>query len=799
VNLTWDANGTAAGTGGAGTWDATTQSRFSNSAGTTFLHWVNTTTGNDHTAVFGGAAGAVTVSGGVTASGLQFDVDGYTLGSSTITLAGSTPTIQVATIGHNATISSTLAGSTGMTKTGAGTLALDGTNSFTGTTTLSGGTLALNTGKSLSQSGSTVTVAINGNNTTLTNAGTISQTGSGRAIDVGTANLNITVNNSGSINTVSTDAFRVNADSAVSLTNSGTIAVSAGGQAIDWAAIVTKTNSLINQSAGIISAAGEDAVRPGQNGTITNAGSIIATPTVSSGTASGSDGIDLRTQKTVTVTNSGTISGRHGIATDGANVGPSSLTVHNSAGTIEAVNGSGINVDGVNTNVIANVTNAFGATIRGGVLAATTTGDGDGIDVDGVLTLNNSGDVLGLGAKGGTNNAEGIAAGGGSITNTATGKIIGSTLLADAPNGDSSKAGNGILIDDSNSGNAVASTTVTNSGLIQGKTGFGIKLIGNLADTITNDAGGTIRGAGTGATLQTGGGGDTVTNRGAITSDIGNAIDLEAGDDLLQIEGGAASIDGDISGGAGTNTLTLNPGTGNAFSYTGTISNFDSVKVQSGTVTFSGTNTYAGSTLIQHGTLSAAATNALGGTSGITVNTGGTLLLSGAGTDRINDSATVTLAGGTIAFGGDVTEGSSPGTGALTLSANSIIDFGDGNDVINFNASHLASWSVGTTLSIYNWGGLTAGGGNDQLRFGSDNTALNSAQLDQISFYSGAGTGFLGTGAFVGSLGEVVPVPEPSAVLVALGMFGLAGWRESRRSRARIRSGRRPAPIGVRS
>lgn len=411
--------------------------------------------------------------------------------------------------------------------------------------TLSAGTGTVTATGSITTSSGTVGVLISGS-ATLNNAGTIQQTGTGRAVDSNTNNISLVVQNTGSILTVSADAMRVNtANTAISLTNSGTISVSAGGQAIDWGNIATAANALTNTATGIISAVGEDAVRPGQNGTINNAGSIIATPTVSGGSASGSDGIDLRTQKTVSVTNTGSISGRHGIATDGANVGPSFLSLSNNAGTVQGVNGSGINLDANTTlpsatTVTATVTNAFGATIKGGVLAATTDGDGDGIDVDGVLTLTNAGDILGLGAKG-ANNPEGIAAGGGSIINTATGRIIGSSLLADAPNGDASRVGSGILIDDSNGGSAVAATTITNSGLIEGKSGFAVKINGSFANAITNEAGGTLRGAGTPAAVQTGDGADTVINRGAITGTGGNAIDLRGGDDHLTIQGGAGN------------------------------------------------------------------------------------------------------------------------------------------------------------------------------------------------------------------------------------------------------------------
>lgn len=208
-------------------------------------------------------------------------------------------------------------------------------------------------------------------------------------------------------------------------------------------------------------------------------------------------------------------------------------------------------------------------------------------------------------------------------------------------------------------------------------------------------------------------------------------------------------------------------------------------EAHTGSIKLTGANTFTGATTISSGTLEAGATNALGGTNNIAIN-GGTLLLSGAGTDRINNSAAITMGGGKIGFTGDVTEGSSPGTGALTLTANSIIDFGGGNDIINFGASGGVGWTGGATLSIYNWSGLTGGGGSDQLKFGSDSNvgllgSLTSSQLGQISFFSGVGTGFLGNGSFSGSLGEVVPVPEPSAIAVAMGLLGLIGFRERRK------------------
>lgn len=615
-----------------------------------------------------------------------------------------------------------------------------------GAQTLSSGTGTVTSSGTISVSGSTVGVTVSGTST-LNNDGTIQNTSSGRAINNSANNSNLTINNTGLISSGSSDAIRIDtANSAISLTNSGTIRVINGGQAIDWAAITTASNTLNNLAGGQITAVGEDAVRPGQNGIIINAGTISATVAPAADPA-GADGIDLRIGKTVTVTNTGTISGRHGIATDGANTGPSSLTVHNDAGTIFAINGSGLNVDGVATNVVANVTNAFGATIKGGVMAAADEADGDGIDVDGVLTLTNSGDVLGLGAKGAGNNAEGIAAGGGTIINTATGRIIGSTLAADAPNSDTSKAGNGILIDNSDGGNAVAATTITNSGLIEGKSGFGVRIIGNFDDSITNNAGGTIRGAGATTAVQTGSGNDTVTNRGSIIGLGGSAVDLEGGDDTLKIEGNLANIQGSISGGSGTNTLELDLGAGNNFAYAGSISNFSTVHAKSGTTTLSGVNTYTGKTRV----------------------TGNLVLL---GSNRVSSSSALELSGGHL----KITSAGANGQtfASLTLEDSSFIDL-DGSSSLTFLS--LGTYALGETLSIVNYsegaspdyairflGNLTADSGFLSL-IGATN--INGGAADYL---------FDGTYTNVG----LAAIPEPSTIGFGLVLLGLAGIRQRR-------------------
>lgn len=75
-------------------------------------------------------------------------------GANTLTLAGGTPTITVNALGSgkNATISSVIAGTAGLKKTGAGTLVLTGANTYSGLTWLNGGTLALGSDSALGTS-----------------------------------------------------------------------------------------------------------------------------------------------------------------------------------------------------------------------------------------------------------------------------------------------------------------------------------------------------------------------------------------------------------------------------------------------------------------------------------------------------------------------------------------------------------------------------------------------------------------------------------------------------------------------
>jgi autotransporter-associated beta strand protein len=211
-------------------------------------------------------------------------------------------------------------------------------------------------------------------------------------------------------------------------------------------------------------------------------------------------------------------------------------------------------------------------------------------------------------------------------------------------------------------------------------------------------------------------------------------------------------------------------------------------KLGSGTLTLSGANTFTGGTTVSNGTLTAAASSgsALGSTSGITVSSGGTLQLGAS--DQINNSATMTLAGGTFAKG-DFSEGSTNvvGLGALTLTASgSHIDFGTGIVGILTFASLNPS---GFTLNVDNWTGTPRIAGDtstDRLIFDSD----QSSNLANFQFSGGYGPGAVEI-ALDGGFFEITPIPETPTWVG--GMIGFVATAFS--FAARLRSKRQPKQL----
>lgn len=403
----------------------------------------------------------------------------------------------------------------------------------------------------------------------ISNRSAITATGTG-----GTAiarSLKIDNKAGAEISTVSGDALRFTGSFTGSLIidNAGEISADKGGQAIDLKDLNPADGSTVvinNLATGLITgSAGQDVLRPGNKTIINNAGKIIHKADAVG--QSGGDGVDFQDMRGSTLNN---LSGgyieasRHGVTGD-----RDAVILNEANATIKGRNGSGINWDNEDADVVK-VTN-YGKVI-GTAVVNSPDGDGDGIDVDGQLVLDNYGEVIGEQAygfhDGQLNSADGIAAGGGTINNFAGGRIYGRDR--------------GILIDDSEGGTAPFATKLTNQGLIEASNGAAVTFIGDRDDVISNK--GTIRGG---------------------TDSFGNhvAIAMGGGDDELNIYGGSI-IDGEINGGeGGSDSILLRGLAHGAASDSGTLANVRNVEqlsVQSGVWTLTDDQVYD-STFITNG------------------------------------------------------------------------------------------------------------------------------------------------------------------------------------------------------
>lgn len=238
----------------------------------------------------------------------------------------------------------------------------------------------------------------------------------------------------------------------------------------------------------------------------------------------------------------------------------------------------------------------------------------------------------------------------------------------------------------------------------------------------------------TGATLRCGiAGALPVTTGINLSNTSGSVLNLNNFNQSITFLSGGGATGGNVSLGTATLTVEQNAGT----SYDGIISGTGGfTKSGAGTLTLGGNNSYTGATSIN----------------------GGTLQLGAA--ERIANSSNVSLSGGTLNTGGF-----SETLGTLTLNTSSVISLGAGAHNLTFASSSAVTWASSSiaTLIINGWTGTAGSSGTaGKIFFGNTTGTLTAAQLAQIAFtgYSPGAT-LLGTGELV----PAVPVtPGPPSV-----------------------------------
>ncbi|MCX6971111.1 MAG: autotransporter-associated beta strand repeat-containing protein [Verrucomicrobia bacterium] len=704
------ATGTWTGAGGA-TWDI----NATNWSGVSGTPW-DSTNGSGNTALFSGAA-TPTVSGTVYANTITIDAL-TTITGGTITLAGSSPTINGSNTGINI-IYSVLAGTNGLIKSGAGTVYLDpgngfATNTFSGNITINGGNLISVRSTSLGDGAGAITIntggILNVDWSTVTRTGLITVNGGTLRTQGGSPQLinngaGFVLENAGVITT--------------SLAGSGGLTVN-GARSYLWSAN-TYTGATVINAGGDLALMGGGALPT--NTALELSGNLLAgnqNNTVGGLTGASTGRLIGDASKTFTVNKTS------GTDTYGGTIEAMSTFIKDGAGTLSL------------TNANNNISFPGNLTVSNGVLELGGAGRFNAGSYSGAVSLSSSSSVLGI-ATSANQTLSGAISGSGSLTKSGTGTL---TLSGSNSYAGGTTVNNGTLTaSHANAlGDAAGAVTVNSGGLLN--------VNANMTRTGTVTVNGGDLGTGNSSTLTINGGGfvltgsyasaggvvlagssgltassadarlwEQATYSGATTVTSGTLRICGVGgiptNSAVSIASGAAvnltsffaptGINRTIGGltGAGVlygvnGTVTVNKTSGTD-TFSGDIQGGQGlIKDGAGTLALSGTNTYTGTTTITAGTLllngSTAAASAL------TVQTGGTL----GGNGTVRGSVTVNA-------GGTLSPGNSPGVltvnGTLTLAGNTLMEVATGTrgtnfDGINIGDGQLLTYGGNLTLNI---------------------------------------------------------------------------------------------------
>jgi T5SS/PEP-CTERM-associated repeat protein/autotransporter-associated beta strand protein len=574
------------------------------------------------------------------------------------------------------TITSVISGAGTVRQLGSGTTILSASNTYTGGTTISSGTLELNnTGSVAGSITNNATLSLNRTNTlTLTNlvsgTGALSKSGTGTVILAG-------ANTYSGNTTISAGTLQINAGGSVS--NSATTLVGSGGA------------GTLSISGGTYSNTSVSIGHSGGTGILNlNSGSLSAQNLAVSGNGAVAGTLNL---------NGGTmaVSGSFSVASGGT------INV-NTGGVLSGGNGGQLWVDSTNSLV-----NFNGGTGSSGLNLFV--GNGGTVDLRGQsLGSNNWANLVASGLGGVLRNSGTNAA---TIANPNTIWLWegGQRLTIDASGGD-------ILIN-----SWITSSQMTNTGII--KTGTNALILANYGNDYNGGTflqQGTLRldhanAAGSGAITQSNAGSTLQIN---ATGTVTNAMSLYNIATLQTVT---------LSGAKTLNGATYNVAAGTTTTESGVLSGAGGLtKSGTGTMTLSASNTYTGATAIGSGVLALTNGSAIADTAAVT-NSGATLRvdssetigsLRGSGSTVLNGAAvTLTVAetnsqtyAGVISGAGGFAKagiGTVTFTGANTYSGDTTINAGVlqidvGGAVSNSTNIYVGKSSSGNSLVISNGG-----------------------------------------------------------------------------------------------
>jgi autotransporter-associated beta strand protein len=564
------------------------------------------------------------------------------------------------------TMTGDILGTGDVTKTNTGTLILGGNNSYTGATTVSGGTLAITNASALGSSSAGTTVNTGGTLDLRNVTGVaepITVVGGTLATSTGTSSVTAPISISGAT-TIDVDGTELTLSGIVSGSGSlekegaGTLVLSAANT-YSGATTVDAGTLAITDVAALGTTTGATTVNTGGTLDLRNVTDVAEPITLAGGTLAVSTGSS-------SVTSPLAISGSSGIDVDGTQ-----LTLTN------VISGSGsLDKTGTGTLLLEAANTYTGATtVSGGTLAITnvaalgTTSGATTVNTGGTLDLRN---VTGV--------AEPITLAGGTLAVSTGSSSVTSPL--------SISGSSAIDID----GTQLTLTNVVSGTGSLDKTGTGTLLL-EAANTYTGatsiDAGSLILAAGA-----------SISGSERVTVGANGIFDTSAITDNVYIKSLAGAGDV-INGSTAPNSLVITNGIpGDVFS--GVISGSGGLRISGGTQTLTGANTYSGPTVVDAGANLIAAIQSIpgdivnNGSFGFNQATAGTFAqdMSGSGVMAISGSGLITLTGTNTQAGGTRLD---PGASVMIGSVDAL----SGNTINSNNGSFgIASNIVLSSLDI---------------------------------------------------------------------------------------------------